>query len=131
MADFARVLAALDTGCPELTGGQALALYIGQRSRIAEDVIDNDPLAVAIVSLVDRLGGAWSGTAGDLLQASMPQNPSKDWPRNGRGMVGLLKRITPALRLVGIEISKPAARTSRGQTYMLERVRVGASKIKS
>ena len=31
MADFARVLAALDTACPELTGGSALDLFSGQR----------------------------------------------------------------------------------------------------
>lgn len=35
MADFARVLAALDQACPELTGGRALALFAGQRTRIA------------------------------------------------------------------------------------------------
>jgi len=127
MADFARVLAAVDRSCPELTGGRALELFIGQRDRIAEDVIESDPLAVAIVALVDKHDGSWIGTAGDLHAAITPEKPPKGWPKTGRGVVGPLKRITPALRQVGIEVSKPEARTSRGQTYTLERMRTKPS----
>jgi len=122
MADFARVLAAVDIACPKLTGGRALSLFVGQRNRIAEDVVESDPMGNAIVSLVDRNGGSWAGTAGDLHAAITPDKPPKGWPKTGRGVVGPLKRITPALRQVGIEVSKPEARTSRGQTYTLERV---------
>lgn len=129
MADFARVLAAVDRACPELTGfasggesGGALALFAGQRERIAEDVIESDAVAVAIVALVDSRGGSWSGTAGDLHAAITPDKPPKGWPKTGRGVIGPLKRITPALRQVGIDVSKPEARTSRGQTYTIERV---------
>ena len=53
MADFGRVLAALDTACPELTGGRALDLYMGQRERIAGDVVDADPVASAVLQLME------------------------------------------------------------------------------
>ena len=121
MADFARVLAAVDAACPELTGGRALELFAGQRERIAADVIESDAVATAIVALIDGRGGSWTGTAGELHTALTPDKPPQGWPKTGRGMVGPLKRITPALRQVGIEVNKADARTARGQTYTIER----------
>ena len=122
MADFARVLAAVDRSCPELTGGRALELFIDQRDRIAADVIDSDAVATAMVSHVDNHGGRWRGTAKDLHEAITPDKPPKGWPANPRTMVARLKRITPALRQAGVEVTKPEVRTRRGQQYVIEKV---------
>lgn len=121
MADFARVLAALDLTCPELTGGRALAIYLSQRGRIANDVIESDPIASAIVALVDENDGSWTGTAGDLYKTITPERPQRGWPKTARGLVSSLKRATTALRQVGVSITKPP-RTNRGQIYIIERM---------
>jgi hypothetical protein len=109
MADFARVLAALDSACPELTGGRALALFMGQRERIAGDVVDANPVAAAVVKLIEDRGD-WSGTAAELLDVLTPRDDvgkparlPKRWPASARGMAGHLRRILPALRAVGID----------------------------
>jgi len=108
MADFARVLAALDRACPELTRGRAYNLFMSQRERIARDVVDADPVASAVVKFMqDR--SEWSGTATELLAVLTPieelgnSHLPKGWPRTSQGMGGAMKRIAPVLRTVGIE----------------------------
>jgi hypothetical protein len=126
MADFARVLAALDAACPELTGGRALQLFAGQRQRIAGEVVDSDLVAAAVVRLIESRG-RWSGTAAELLDALTPlgsdgrPRPPKGWPASARGMSGHLRRVTPALRAVGIEVTIPQTRTSGGRIIRVEK----------
>jgi hypothetical protein len=100
MADFAQVLAAVDQVLP---GQNALNIYVGQRQRIAETVIEGDPVAVAIRAMLE-IEGAWQGTAGDLLTRLTPDKPPKDWPRTPQGIGGRLKRLVPALEQIGIHI---------------------------
>lgn len=108
MADFARVLAALDN----VVGTDALPRYLAQRSRIAGDVLDADPAGVALAALL-KTRGMWSGTAAELLCAILPEQPGRDWPRNARGMAGRLKRLTPALRAAGYAVEHERAGRSR------------------
>lgn len=111
MADFARVLAALDRACPELTEARALDLFMGQRERIAGDVVDADPVAAAVVKLIEQHGD-WSGTPQELLDALSPAmeagttRPPKGWPTSPQGIGSAMKRVTPALRTVGIEVER-------------------------
>ena len=123
MADFACVLAALDQACPELTGGAALERYLGQRGRIARDVVDSDPVAERIEALVEDHHGTWSGTMGDLHEAITPDKPTRSWPANGRALASCLKRIAPALEQVGIKVEKLEPRTNRGFIYKIEAAR--------
>ncbi len=108
MADFAVVLSALDEACPEVTDGQALTLFMGQSLRIVEDVLDADAVAVAIRALMDRSPDGWCGTATELLTALSPMPRPQGWPKTGRGLVGHVRRIGPALRTVGIFHYPPA-----------------------
>ena len=119
MADFARILAALDLACPELTGGRALDLYAGQRKRIAGDVVDSDPVAAAVVRIMEDRDGSWQGTAGELLQVITPEHSDKQLPRNARGLVGRLKRIAPALKQVGL-LHTPPRDGDKTRTHRLE-----------
>lgn len=119
MADFARVLGALDVGCPELTGGRALALFAGQRQRIAGEVVESDTVAAAVVKFMSE-HDEWTGTAGALLTALSPDRPPKGWPANGRALVGRLRRVRPALAAVGIQHCSPAA-TDKSRIHRLER----------
>lgn len=111
MADFARILAALDMGCPELTEGRALDLFMGQRQRIAGDVVDADPVAEAVIKLIEERK-EWTGTASELLDALTPtdndgrQRLPKRWPKSPNALAGHMKRILPSLRSVGIDANK-------------------------
>lgn len=108
LADFERILAALDKAMPELTGGKALAAMKAQRERIAGDVVEADVVASAVAKLADS--GDWTGTAGELLAKITPTDdagnprPPKGWPAAANALSGRLKRITPALRAQGVEV---------------------------
>lgn len=104
MADFARVLAAIDAACPELTGGKALELFIDQRRRVADEVIDGDAVALAILKLVKSMNGWWCGTADELLDGIRPDRPPRGWPLSARGLSGRLRRTVPALRAAGLYV---------------------------
>ncbi|MFG0250187.1 MAG: hypothetical protein ACF8OB_14975, partial [Phycisphaeraceae bacterium JB051] len=128
MADFARILLALDQACPELTGGRSLELYMKQTQRIANDVIDGDPVACAIVELIDECT-EWAGTASDLLDSlnavltCTNNRTPRNWPQNPRAMTSALQRILPVLRKVGIEADrKRAANNNRSRVWSIRKV---------
>jgi hypothetical protein len=103
MADFGRVLAALDLVLPGL---DALPRYLAQRGRIAGDVLEADAVGAAVLTLLAGTTDEWTGTADELLKRIRPDNPGREWPRNPRALVARLKRLTPALRAAGIEVSQ-------------------------
>ena len=123
MADFARVLAAVDVACPELTGGRAFNLFAGQRNRIAGEVVEADPVAAAVVKVMETRD-SWVGTAAELL-AALPsgQHPPRGWPATARALAGRLKRVAPALRHVGI-VHTPPAEADKSRTHRLEKGRI-------
>ena len=99
MADFAKVLHALDAA----TAWTTVADYAGTAAEVAETIIDSDPVAVAIRDVVAP-GGSWTDTAAAMLEKITPERPPKGWPRSPRAVAGALKRITPALRAVGVTV---------------------------
>lgn len=120
MADFARVLAAVD----RVTGDDALDVYLDQRGRIAGDVIEGDPVGAAVVRLVER-SGTWRGTAGSLLGAIKPTDAKQreGWPKNPRALAGHMKRLQPALQNVGVRYIPPAA-TDKTRTHQIEKLTI-------
>jgi len=110
MADFARVLAAVD----KVTGWNTLAPYLGVGTELAEDVIDADPVAQAVVALVES-EGKWSGTASDLLKkiTNLDARLPKDWPTQPNALSGRLKRAATALRATGIVVEQGDGRDRR------------------
>jgi len=123
MADFARILYALDT----VTGGGAYNAYLAQRGRIAEDVIEGDAVALAILKQLDKSGGEWSGTAGQLLEAITPQNPLPRWPRTPRAMAAHLKRLKEPFRRTGINMETARIGHDCARVYVLRRVAPAAN----
>lgn len=113
MADFARVLAAVDA----TLGTDSLALYADQGKRIAGEVLDADPVGDAIARFA-RDCGEWSGTAGALLKAIKPDDAGREWPKNPRGLAGALKRLIPALALQDVLVTAPRP-SDRTRTYSL------------
>ncbi|HXH58917.1 hypothetical protein [Iamia sp.] len=118
MADFAKVLAAVDI----VLGTDALGTYRGQATRLAVEVIDSDPVAVAVRAMLDR-AREWVGTAGDLLDELTPDRAPKGWPTTARGMSAALRRAAPALRSVGIGVEPPDRREpgTRARNWTLTR----------
>jgi hypothetical protein len=114
MADFARVLAAVD----DVLGTNSLALYADQGKRIAGEVLDADPVGEAIAAFA-RMHGEWNGPAGALLDAIKPDDAGREWPRNGRGLAASLKRLAPALAANGVGITPPIP-TDRKRVYRLQ-----------
>lgn len=102
MADFARVLAALDL--VDGTDGVALDLFSQQAGRLAHDVIESDPVAVATVSLAEGSPDGWRGTAGELLGRITPERAPHGWPKSPRGLAARLKRLRPALARIGVDV---------------------------
>lgn len=123
MADFARVLAALDHACPEFTGGRAFDLFARQRGRIANEVIEAEPIGVELVNLIHERS-PWQVTAADMLDElkNRGDRVNSHLPKTPRGMTALLTRLSPALRNMGISITR--ARSSDSQRQRLYSIEV-------
>ncbi|CAI7979448.1 4Fe-4S ferredoxin-type domain-containing protein [Frankia sp. Hr75.2] len=102
MADFARVLAAVD----RVTGWSTLESYKDTARDAVADVLDGEPFAKAVVELVDRSGpDGLLLTASELLEkVATPDRLPKKWPKDATRAGGQLKRLAPALRTIGIDV---------------------------
>jgi len=102
MADFARVLAAVDA---ELrTDG--LAGYLAQRESLSAEVVEGDAVATAVSAWAGKLAEPWTGTAAQLEELIRPPYADDYWPRSARAMAARLVRCAPALRATGTQIDQ-------------------------
>lgn len=109
MADFGRVLAALDV----LLGWETLKAYQVAVDEVAVDVVNGDPLASAVVDLLER-DRVFVGPAAQLLKDLHPWRPDAGpWPKTPKALSGSLSRLAPALRTVGIVFDRSKANGSR------------------
>lgn len=101
MADFARVLAAVD----QTQGWHTLDDYLATSANVATDALEGDPFAVAIGRLIDQ-AGTWQGTAAQLLEALPVPGPVRppNWPKDATRAGGRVKRLAPLLRSIGITV---------------------------
>ena len=111
MADFARVLAALD----QVTGWDALTAYRAKVTAMSLSLIEGSTLARALYRLATTPspGGPpptrWEGTAAELLQTLRHTCQAADLPTTelpaGERMLGQkVREIAPALRRTGVNI---------------------------
>lgn len=119
MADFARVLAAVD----HVRGWSTLEDYkAGARDAVA-DVLEGEPFAQAVVKLVDGGGpGGVTATAQQILDSvDAPDRLPKKWPKDATRAAGQLKRLAPALRAIGIDVddSQRGPAPKRQRLYIL------------
>jgi hypothetical protein len=107
MADFAMLGEAMvqSMGQPE---GSFLGLYQHHRRDAIRRTIDSNPVAVACISFLKK-HGSFEGTVGNLLgRLNLLGNDIEKgdyWPRTPRGLGDGLRRVAPALRQVGIDVS--------------------------
>ncbi len=97
LADFGRICAALDL----ITGWNTLGRFMGQADELAQAVVDSDPVALAIVDLIDS-DGDWQGKAGELLKRLTPDRLPRDWPTTPEALSSAIRRAAPTLRRIGI-----------------------------
>ncbi|POH75372.1 ATP-binding protein [Arthrobacter glacialis] len=117
MADFARVLAAID----QVTEWQTLSDYLIRTESAALDVIEGNLFASAIRDLVEECG-AWTGTTTELLEKISPSPRPQNWPKTPGAAGGSLKRNTIALKSVGITVT--THRTSTSRRYTLSKAEI-------
>jgi hypothetical protein len=115
MADFARILAALDHIC----GWTTLTDYTTAAADASHAVLEADPVAEAIRSLAIR-NLTWQGTATELLAAVSPDRPPRGWPRTAHGLSSSLARLAPALRTDGIHVEFLRAGRDRRRLITIE-----------
>ncbi|MEV4752160.1 DUF3854 domain-containing protein [Streptosporangium sp. NPDC049248] len=111
MADFAEILAALDS----VRGTSTLRSYLDARDQIAADLIDDDPIASAVRDIA-REHGTWTDTPAQLLgliEARTFAPRPKWWPKTAGTFSGYLTRSTPALRKIGIEVERKKIKGKR------------------
>ena len=111
MADFARVLAAVDA---EL-GTNGLARYMSRASQLSEDSLQSDPFIESLrdVCIEPIVGKTGSELLSIVTSCSEIGRPPKGWPRNGRDVTAALKRNATALRDLGWQIEDDGARNHR------------------
>jgi len=94
MADFARILAAVD----ETLGTDGLKHYLDKQKSLATDSLSSD---LFMSSLIEHITTPYTGTSADLLQLLVPDKPQKGWPTTARVVTQRLHRHAPALRKSG------------------------------
>jgi hypothetical protein len=105
MADFALWLIAAESALGWQPGAFMQA-YTGNRVEANELTLE----ASLIAPLIRELAHAgFTGTATDLLQRLNDRTPEKQkqqkgWPANARALSNALRRITPNLRAIGVEV---------------------------
>jgi hypothetical protein len=116
MADFARVLAAVDRA----TGWQSFDTYSVQGDSLAADVVAADVVASAVVELMAEQP-TWTGTPTQLLDKLTRQTfpddrrrPGKDWPGKPAQLTTALKRCSVQLAAVGVSVEH--GQSGRGST---------------
>ena len=122
MADFALWATACETALwPAGTFWSALC---GNRDEAVEGVIDADPIAAAVRSMM-ATRTMWTGTASDLLGALAEAAgervaKSKTWPDSPRALAGRLRRAASFLRKIRIEISFSREGRARTRTIIID-----------
>ncbi|MFF4230073.1 ATP-binding protein [Streptomyces sp. NPDC001820] len=122
MADFARVLAAVD----HVTGWDTQGSYRATAADAVADVLEGEPFARAVVDLVRAAGPAGvCMTAADILgKIATPEKLPRKWPKDATRAGGQLKRLAPALRAIGFDVddTRREAEGNRSRLYRITSV---------
>ncbi|MZE52982.1 ATP-binding protein [Streptomyces sp. SID5770] len=116
MADFARVLAAVD----QVMEWNTLDDYLAASANVAGDALEGDPFGSALAALVERCG-TWTGTAAQLLEQVPPPGGIRppSWPKDATRAGGKVKRLAPLLRSIGITVDDTQRSQDRHRSRLL------------
>lgn len=123
MADFARIACA---AAPAFgwTAEAMVAAMDENRAGAVAGVIEADAIASTVQAIAAE-AGIWTGTGSELLAAINQRTPSdrqreRDWPKDATRLSGRLKRVAPALRRAGTEVSLPDAGGRAGRLITVQ-----------
>jgi hypothetical protein len=120
MADFAQWVVACEPVLP-WKAGAFLAAYGENRGAANALALESAVIGAPVLALVDGRG-QWGGTAKELLSeleshyTDDATRKRKDWPAGPRKLAGDLRRLAPALRREGIDVTfdrEPGGRRRR------------------
>ena len=123
MADFATWAYACCSSLEQ--GDKFLAAYNDNLLRGSRLTLESDPVAMAIIKTVDANGGQWSGTISNLseiLSSPLYSLRNSDLVNSPKALGGYVKRIIPALKTIGIEVTND--RNSQKRVTTLTRIPV-------
>jgi phage/plasmid primase-like uncharacterized protein len=107
MADFAALGEAVFRVHGEPPGA-FLAGYAAKRRDGVLRTIDSSPVGAALVAFLERAPDGFSGTLSELLERlDRYRTHGEAWPRTPKGLGDVLRRLAPAMRMIGYEC-KPA-----------------------
>ena len=106
MADFAVWATAAEAALP-WDEGTFIKAYERNRREALLITLEHESLARALERLMDKTEGSWSGTPTELYGRLFSGPPRVDWslPKSASEMSKRLRRLIPALREVGIEVT--------------------------
>lgn len=103
MADFAALGEAVFRVHGE-PAGAFLARYSAMREDGVRRTIDASPVGAALAAYLAEVPGGFNGTLSELLDRLDRYRPHGEaWPRSAKGLGDALRRLAPALRLIGFE----------------------------
>lgn len=124
MADFAKWGYAIAEAAG-IGGGNFLNAYRNNISLVNDEVVASDPVADAIVSLIDQQD-SWRGYATELLNLLIAQNPTYNFPKLPNALSKHLKEITSNLRAKNITCTFSTDTNSNKTRIELKRIDVVA-----
>ena len=103
MADFAALGEAVFR-----VHGKAAGAFLSRYSDMRKDgvlrTIDSSPVGAALAAYLADVAGGFNGTLSELLDRLDRYRPHGEaWPRSPKGLGDALRRLAPALRLIGFE----------------------------
>ena len=108
MADFARVACA---AAPAFgwTAEAVIGAMEDNRAGAVAGVIEADAIASAVQAIAGEQQ-AWTGTSTDLLakineKTALDRQRERDWPKDATRLSARLRRVAPALRRAGVEVT--------------------------
>ena len=123
MADFALWASACEAALWK--SGTFMQAYRANLDEIIDNVLEADPVAVAVRTLIFRRT-EWTGTSTSLLGAldqlvSEATRKAKTWPSKPSALSGRLRRCAPFLRKTGIDITFAREGKGRDRIITIER----------
>ena len=108
MADFAQFIQAAEPALP-WSRGQFLEAYRTNRAAASAILTEGDCVANALLEFMNTQGASWSGLASDLYGllskiSKRDRRLPRGWPGNTRWFSERLRRATPALRAMGLDV---------------------------
>lgn len=107
MADFACWVSAAEPALP-WPPGTFLKTYGANRADAVDMALDASPAIPPLREFLEQ-ATSWCGTCQELLDnlnrtVSEQQKKSKQWPASARALSGILRRLAPCLRAIGVHV---------------------------